>query len=126
MEFLFGIRVVADVIVSAYWFGMGALMLNSALIDTSIKAPVLMICSLPICIGIFYLVKMVINVSIYKDKVKHNIFMGLVSLSLIIAYILYIVLNPEQTNANRTLLLFIMFQMFIGAVEKGDDKNDIQ
>ena len=69
---------------------------------------------------------MVINVSIYKDKVKHNIFMGLVSLSLIIAYILYIVLNPEQTNANRTLLLFIMFQMFIGAVEKGDDKNDIQ
>lgn len=126
MEFLFGIRVVADVIVSAYWFGMGALMLSSALMDTSIKAPVLMICSLPICIGIFYLVKMVINVSIYKDKVKHNIFMGLISLSLIIVYILYIVLNPEQTNANRTLLIFIMFQMFIGAVEKGDDKNDIQ
>lgn len=125
MEFLFGIRVVADVIVSAYWFGMGTLMLSSALIDTSIKAPVLMICSLPICIGIFYLVNMVINVSIYKDKVKHNIFMGLISLSLIIAYILYIVLNPEQTNANRTLLIFIMFQMFIGAVEKGDDKNDI-
>lgn len=125
MEFLFSVRVVADVIVSAYWFGMGALMLNSALMDTSIKAPVLMICSLPICIGIFYLVKMVINVSIYKDKVKHNIFMGLISLSLIIAYILYIVLNPEQTNANRTLLIFIMFQMFIGAVEKGDDKNDI-
>nr|DAW49814.1 MAG TPA: hypothetical protein [Caudoviricetes sp.] len=125
MEFLFGIRVVADVIVSAYWFGMGALMLSSALMDTSIKAPVLMICSLPICIGIFYLVKMIINVSIYKNKVKHNIFMGLISLSLIIAYILYIVLNPEQTNANRTLLIFIMFQMFIGAVEKGDDKNDI-
>lgn len=126
MEFLFGIRVVADVIVSAYWFGMGTLMLSSALMDTSIKAPVLMICSLPICIGIFYLVKMVINVSIYKKDVKHNLFMGLVSLSLIIVYILYIILNPEQTNSNRTLLLFIMFQMFIGAVEKGDDKNDIQ
>lgn len=125
MEFLFSIRVVADVIVSAYWIGMGALMLNSALMDTSIKAPVLMICAFPICIGIFYLVKMVINVSIYKDKVKHNLFMGLISLSLIIAYILYIVLNPEQTNANRTLLLFVMFQMFIGAIEKGDDKNDI-
>lgn len=123
MEFLFGIRVVADVIVSAYWFGMGALMLNSALMDTSIKAPVLMICSLPICIGIFYLVKMVINISIYKKDVKHNLFMGLVSLSLIIAYILYIVLNPEQTNANRTLSIFIIFQMFIGAVEKGDDKK---
>lgn len=93
--------------------------------DTSIKAPVLMICSLPICIGIFYLVKMVINVSIYKKDVKHNLFMGLVSLSLIIVYILYIILNPEQTNSNRTLLLFIMLQMFIGAVEKGDDKNDI-
>lgn len=126
MEFLFSVRVVADVIVSAYWFGMGALMLNSALMDTSIKAPVLMICSLPICIGIFYLVKMVINVSIYKKDVKHNLFMGLVSLSLIIVYMLYIILNPEQTNSNRTLLLFIMFQMFIGAVEKGDDKNDIQ
>lgn len=126
MEFLFSIRVVADVIVSAYWFGMGALMLSSALMDTSIKAPVLMICSLPICIGIFYLVKMVINVSIYKKDVKHNLFMGLVSLSLIIVYILYIILNPEQTNANRTLLIFIMFQMFVGAIEKGDDKNDIQ
>lgn len=126
MEFLFSIRVVADVIVSAYWFGVGALMLNSALMDTSIKAPVLMICSLPICIGIFYLVKMVINISIYKKDVKHNLFMGLVSLSLMIAYILYIVLNPEQTNANRTLSIFIIFQMFIGAVEKGDDKNDIQ
>lgn len=126
MEFLFSIRVVADVIVSAYWFGMGALMLNSALMDTSIKAPVLMICSLPICIGIFYLVKMVINISIYKKDVKHNLFMGLVSLSLIIVYILYIILNPEQTNANRTLSIFIIFQMFIGAVEKGDDKNDIQ
>lgn len=125
MEFLFGIRVVADVIVSAYWFGMGALMLNSALMDTSIKAPVLMICSLPICIGIFYLVKMVINVSIYKKDVKHNLFMGLISLSLIIVYMLYIILNPEQTNANRTLLIFIMFQMFFGAIEKGDDKNDI-
>lgn len=125
MEFLFSVRVVADVIVSAYWFGMGALMLNSALMDTSIKAPVLMICSLPICIGIFYLVKMVINVSIYKKDVKHNLFMGLVSLSLIIVYMLYIILNPEQTNSNRTLLLFIMFQMFIGAVEKRDDKDDI-
>lgn len=125
MEFLFSVRVVADVIVSAYWFGMGALMLNSALMDTSIKAPVLMICSLPICIGIFYLVKMVINVSIYKKDVKHNLFMGLVSLSLIIVYMLYIILNPEQTNSNRTLLLFIMFQMFIGAVEKRDDKYDI-
>lgn len=126
MEFLFSVRVVADVIVSAYWFGMGALMLNSALMDTSIKAPVLMICSLPICIGIFYLVKMVINVSMYKKDIKHNLFMGLVSLSLIIVYILYIILNPEQTNSNRTLLIFVMFQMFIGAIEKGDDKNDIQ
>jgi hypothetical protein len=125
MEFLFDIRVVADVIVSAYWFGMGALMLSSALMDTSIKAPVLMICSLPICIGIFYLAKMVINVSIYKKDVKHNLFMGLISLSLIIVYMLYIILNPEQTNANRTLLIFIMFQMFFGAIEKGDDKNDI-
>ena len=125
MEFLFSIRVVADVIVSAYWFGMGALMLNSALMDTSIKAPVLMICSLPICIGIFYLVKMVINVSIYKKDIKHNFFIGLVSLSLIIVYILYIIFNTEQTNLNRTLLLFVMFQMFIGAVEKRDDKDDV-
>lgn len=116
MEFLFWIRVIADIFVSSYLFGFGVILLTSCIKTSEIKALVLTLCSLPIILSLYYLERLIINIHINKSKVKHNLFLGLTSLFLIIIYFIYMFISPVETYMNRTLVILIFAQMFFGNI----------
>ena len=126
MIFLLGIRILADVFVSSYWFGFGVILLTSCIRTGEMKAPVVTLCSLPIALGLFYLGRLVVNLCVNKKKIKHNLFLGLISLVLVIIYFVYIFVDPDTMYMNRTLIIFTFIQMFFGSIEinNGDDKNE--
>ena len=126
MIFLLGIRILADVFVSSYWFGFGVILLTSCIRAGEMKAPVVTLYSLPIALGLFYLGRLVVNLCVNKKKIKHNLFLGLISLVLVIIYFVYIFVDPDTMYMNRTLIIFTFIQMFFGSIEidNGDDKNE--
>lgn len=126
MGFLLRMRILADVFVSSYWFGFGVVLLTSCIKTGEMKAPVVTLCSLPIALGLFYLVKLVVNLCVNKKKIKHNLFLGLISLVLVIVYLIYIFVDPDTMYMNRTLIIFTFIQMFLGSIEidDGDDKDE--
>lgn len=125
MGFLLGIRILADIFISSYWFGFGVILLTSCIRTGEMKAPVVTLCSLPIALGLFYLVKLVVNLCVNKKKIKHNLFLGLVSLVLVVVYFIYIFVDPDTMYMNRTLIIFTFIQMIFGSIDINDrnDKN---
>lgn len=126
MTFLLGMRILADIFVSSYWFGFGVILLISCIKTGEMKAPVVTLCSLPITLGLFYLGRLVVNLCVNKKKIKHNLFLGLISLVLVIVYFIYIFVDPNTMYMNRTLIIFTFIQMFFGSIEidNGDDKDE--
>lgn len=126
MKFLFGMRILADIFVSSYWFGFGVILLTSCIKTGEMKALAITLCSLPITLGLFYLGSLIVNLCVNKKKIKHNLFLGLISLVLVTVYFVYIFVDPDTMYMNRTLIIFTFTQMFFGSIEidNGDDKNE--
>ncbi len=57
---------------------------------------------------------------------KHNLFLGLISLVLVIVYFVYMFVNPDTMYMNRALIIFTFMQMCFGSIEidNGDDKDE--